>query len=85
MFPSSSQQVPQDIPDITSILSHIVLTEFNFHVNCKNGSITKLLFSGVGAKGVLLLGTAHYSRIGDGRNQCGLKEKRKERKTMGHL
>jgi hypothetical protein len=79
VFPSSSQQVPQDIPDITSILSHIVWTEFNFHVNCKNGSITKLLFSGVGAKGVLLLGTAHYSRkIGDGRNQCGLKEKKEK-------
>jgi hypothetical protein len=56
VFLSSSQQVPQDIPDITSILCHIVWTEFNFHVNCKNGSITKLLFSGVGAKGVLLIG-----------------------------
>ncbi len=85
MFPSSSQQVPQDIPDITSILSHIVWTEFNFHVNCKNGSITKLLFSGVGAKGVLLLGTAHYSRkIGDGRNQCGsFKRKKKRKKNYG--
>jgi hypothetical protein len=33
VFPLSSHSVVQDIPNSTSILSHIVWPQFNFHIH----------------------------------------------------